>query len=324
MQPLDEAGQPLDATFSVESTEGELSVVFESRGGGKGKPGAKNTQYAAGLESILERLKQMDARITDAVLDTRETQRRQLSRAERQLALEGVSYPIVLARQADLHDLRLRLGRAQERTGRTQSGKKGGNPTKRIRLYIALASAPSAEEVEWRLGQPASDPALDAVVEAIEKVAGKRGRHAGQGFSASKEVRDVVEKHAMSSAQAYYEAAGWTVDASVAATECFDLRCTHANRPELRVEVKGTSSDGAKLLLTRNEVSHARQRHPHIALFVLSGIKLERSADAVSASGGVATVFEPWAVDEGSLSALAFEYVVPPLPGRKTAGNHSD
>ena len=52
------------------------------------------------------------------------------------------------------------------------------------------------------------------------------------------------------------------------------------------VEVKGTTTDGAEVILTPNEVRHARE-NPCTALFVLSNITVERAEDgAVTATGG--------------------------------------
>ena len=48
----------------------------------------------------------------------------------------------------------------------------------------------------------------------------------------------------------------------------------HDGASHLHVEVKGTTSRGDKVLLTRNEVSHARGTDAGLALFVLAGVVL--------------------------------------------------
>jgi hypothetical protein len=55
--------------------------------------------------------------------------------------------------------------------------------------------------------------------------------------------------------------------------ESYDLRC-ELGGDDLHVEVKGTTSDGDRVLLTRNEVSHARDWYPRVALIVVSCIEL--------------------------------------------------
>lgn len=67
---LDNSGNPIDADFSVDQTEdGVLSVVLESRGGGR------NDDYAAALTLILERLGDLGATIEDILEPPRDCRR---------------------------------------------------------------------------------------------------------------------------------------------------------------------------------------------------------------------------------------------------------
>ena len=93
---------------------------------------------------------------------------------------------------------------------------------------------------------------------------------------------------------------------TVAATECFDLRCTRGNA-ELHVEVKGTTSPGEQIVLTRNEVDHARQQYPAMALAIIRNIEI-KPRDSLIADGGELGVLEPWQIDEDALECLAFSY----------------
>ena len=87
---VDQDGAPVDADFRVEQSEGELTVLFESRGG---KP-LRNTQYNTGLRLVLERLGGLGAVLTDAALATRDTRDRRLE--ERRLHPDGFGYPVKL------------------------------------------------------------------------------------------------------------------------------------------------------------------------------------------------------------------------------------
>ena len=73
----------------------------------------------------------------------------------------------------------------------------------------------------------------------------------------------------------YFANLGWSVITDVSRSRCFDLLCHHET-DELRVEVKGTTSPGDRILLTRNEVTHARRMFPRVALYVLADIQLQR------------------------------------------------
>ena len=77
--------------------------------------------------------------------------------------------------------------------------------------------------------------------------------------------------------------------------------------------MKGTTTDGAEVILTPNEVRHA-QEYPATALFVLSNITVERTeGGTITATGGVESVYDPWCLDEGTLTPLGFRYEVPPM-----------
>jgi hypothetical protein len=147
------------------------------------------------------------------------------------------------------------------------------------------------------------------VVEALELTrvaAGKRPR--GQGFRVNAEARRAVELRAVAVARALLEADEWFVD-DVSATQPYDLDCVRGAE-RLHVEVKGTVSDGASVLLTPGEVRHAREPHD-LALVVVSRVELERDPESGewSATGGTPEVVLPWDIDaDGELIATGYEY----------------
>jgi hypothetical protein len=131
-----------------------------------------------------------------------------------------------------------------------------------------------------------------------------------QEFRVSPEERIVIERYAMAKATAYYQARGWSVE-DVSDRESYDLRCQRVSSAELRVEVKGTTSDGAAILLTRNEVAHARQYFPNVALFVVAGIQLvDTDTTGLAATGGTELVLHPWKIDDSHLTPISFSYSV--------------
>ncbi|MDP1823188.1 MAG: DEAD/DEAH box helicase family protein [Archangium sp.] len=124
-------GKAIDASFSVEPVGESLSVIVEARGGASGSKGERNTDYATGLELILERLRAQGLKITDAVVDSRDTLTLPID--ERRLQVEGRPYPIVID---DVEKVRRGLSAAQARIGRARGAKGTGNSTKRIRITI--------------------------------------------------------------------------------------------------------------------------------------------------------------------------------------------
>jgi hypothetical protein len=128
-RPLRDDGTEVDATFRVERVDDTVTVVVEARGGTRGTSDAVNTQYAEGLRVLLARLKEGGHSLADATLDTRATA--ELTLEERRLDV-GEPWPLVID---DPQDLQRRLSKAQERIGKPK-GTKGGNSTRRIRLWL--------------------------------------------------------------------------------------------------------------------------------------------------------------------------------------------
>lgn len=136
----------------------------------------------------------------------------------------------------------------------------------------------------------------------VEAVVRPRNYVGGQGFVTSPEYRKAIELHAMRLALEHYSRA-WPEVQDVSATEPFDLLCL-GNGRQLRVEVKGTASSGECVLLTRNEVRHARTYRGQIALFLVSHVEIDSSG---AARGGRIVQFEPWDIDRNRLEPIAYE-----------------
>jgi hypothetical protein len=199
-------------------------------------------------------------------------------------------------------------------------------PPKRIRLRVAvpgfrpgdaeyLAQKLSAPIVHGSERGPAwgftpTSPAGQAE-ETVRNAAAKIARSGhGQGFQLDQDVKVAVEAHAMNMATKFYSV-GWKVE-DVHGTESYDLMCRRGDVIK-HVEVKGTITHGAEVILTPNEVRHARE-YPCTALFVLSNVTVERAEDGtITATGGKEHIYDPWRLEEGTLTPLGFRYEVPPM-----------
>ena len=172
----------------------------------------------------------------------------------------------------------------------------------RLRAVVDRAEAEPSDSV---LASPA-EQAEQAVKDAAGKVA-RRGR--GQGFQLDQETKVAIEAHAMNMATEFY-ATAWDVQ-DVHGTESYDLICRRGGEAK-HVEVKGTTTDGEEVILTPNEVRHARD-YPSTALFVVSNIVVERAEDGtVTATGGKHHCYDPWRLNDGTLIPVGFRYQVPP------------
>ena len=98
----------------------------------------------------------------------------------------------------------------------------------------------------------------------------------------------------------------------VSAYRPYDLHCSRPDGRELHIEVKGTSTDGSGVLLTRNEVKHAHAYFPLVSLFIVANVQLQPANNGTfTASGGRIIVREPWNLNDDDLTALAYSYRVP-------------
>jgi hypothetical protein len=146
--PFDEDGGPIDASFSVEQAENGFAILYASRGGTKGTPNARNSQYHIGLTILLARLQRLGAVVTAIALDSTAARRRPLS--ERALEFSnGVSFPVRLAGIADVDEFRRRISDAQKNVlvapGRNA---KHGNRMRSIRILLYLPAPHDAMSLD--------------------------------------------------------------------------------------------------------------------------------------------------------------------------------
>lgn len=150
-------------------------------------------------------------------------------------------------------------------------------------------------------------PEVLALEEAADEAAGHRRPSRGAGFRQSKEERDLIEAYAVEMASSHYLADGWTVK-KVGAP--FDLELTRGSE-RWTVEVKGTTSMGEAVVLTRGEVEHHEKAFPNNALVVVRGIELVRSTSTTKVTGGQLREIQPWHISPHALKVISYKYEVP-------------
>lgn len=138
---------------------------------------------------------------------------------------------------------------------------------------------------------------------------GTRPRRSGQGFVLTASERKAIEDHSVRMATEYFKERGWSVK-DVGAKESFDLLLSRGDE-RCRAEVKGTTSPGTEVILTRAEVEKQRTYYPHNALVVVHSIKLDRTGDEPTTSGGVLHCTSPWAVHDEDLTVISYSYHTP-------------
>lgn len=149
-----------------------------------------------------------------------------------------------------------------------------------------------------------SDGKSDPVAAVAEL---QTGIKSGQRFCESAEARQAIEKHAMNRATEHLEENGWKVRDVSRENRGYDLHCKRRGEA-LMVEVKGTTGDGTKVLLTPNEVLHARTRRPKVGLIVVFRILL---SPQLGTRDGEIRELKAWDVDRGILTPVGYEYTLP-------------
>jgi hypothetical protein len=165
-------------------------------------------------------------------------------------------------------------------------------------------------QIVTKNGEPISGPNEEAIAAAAAAAQESLGRKQGQGYSQDPAARRAIERHAMDRAELWYARRGYTVDATVASSHSYDLRCTR-NREILLVEVKGTTSSGEQFFLTANEVRLAQSGAHEMALFICYDIRLSHSGGNWAAVGGQDRVINPWKAPREHLTPLVYRFDVP-------------
>jgi len=81
------------------------------------------------------------------------------------------------------------------------------------------------------------------------------------------------------------------------------------------VEVKGTTSRGDSVILTRGEVEAQAGFYPNNALALVTRVQLESAGQSARATGGELRIIRPWQIMESDLTVISYQY--------STGGNHA-
>jgi len=158
--------------------------------------------------------------------------------------------------------------------------------------------------------RPANVPAVTveqevAIAVQLADAAASPKRAGGQGFGLTAAERKAVEQRAVDVATEHLRTIGWEQITDVGATQSYDLDCSRGEQ-KLYVEVKGSTSAGGSVILTKNEVEFHRKNYPNNALAVVSGISLDK--ELVLATGGELHWVAPWSLAPEDLQPLSYVY----------------
>jgi hypothetical protein len=141
--------------------------------------------------------------------------------------------------------------------------------------------------------------------QAAEQAEAVHAAGQGQGFASTAAERRAIEEHAMRRARIYFLERFTKIEDVSRQKGVLDLRCGSGGRTSVHVEVKGTTTNGASIILTRGELE--RVRRGKTALYVLHSIKLAGGR----ATGGQESVLHPWEIEEKRLTPINYMYRMP-------------
>ena len=78
----------------------------------------------------------------------------------------------------------------------------------------------------------------------------------------------------------------------------------------LRLWTKGTTTAGESIILTSREVEKMKERYPNSSLYVVYGIRLDKSKDPPVATYGKIKKKFPWEIKDNKLKAKDYYYEI--------------
>jgi hypothetical protein len=142
--------------------------------------------------------------------------------------------------------------------------------------------------------------AVAAVDEAIEP-----RRKFGRRLTA--EQNRAIEQRAVAVVRQHFEDDLGYETEDVGDTRSYDIHATKDGQV-VKVEVKGTTTDGSEVTLTANEVDLHQKDYPNNAFAIVRRIVLDKSAKPPVATGGELLLEIPWQLEAERLKPIAFRY----------------
>jgi hypothetical protein len=165
------------------------------------------------------------------------------------------------------------------------------------------------ERVRARYLKVPPEVVVGTQAEAASEEAAGQPKGSGQGFQIDQNVKDAIADHAVALAMDHYSAIGKAK--SVGDTKTWDIECELEDGTIRHVEVKGTTTDGTRIILTKNQVDHY-QDYPNSALYVVPNIKFERVDGVVRIiDQDHPSIFDPWDLDTKDLQTIHYHYSIP-------------
>ncbi|BBL58832.1 DUF3883 domain-containing protein [Methylomonas koyamae] len=126
----------------------------------------------------------------------------------------------------------------------------------------------------------------------------------GQGFQSNIELKKLVEEYSMNKCKKHFLSNGYEIE-DVSLTKPYDFVAKKDGK-EYFIEVKGTQTDGSKIILTKNEVEMSKKKSTKMILYLVHSIEMNRKT--IKIGSGQAVIIDPWEIDESKLTVVSYTY----------------
>jgi len=157
---------------------------------------------------------------------------------------------------------------------------------------------------EWLASASSGEPPEIAdAIGIIGEIANPRRSYSRRLSAAENKA---IEHRAVQVVRDELESQGFATE-DVGATRPYDIHAVRGG-DVIKVEVKGTTTDGTQIYLTANEVDLHLAEHPNNALAIVRRILLETVDDKPVATGGDLELTMGWELDPEQLKPVAYTY----------------
>ena len=151
---------------------------------------------------------------------------------------------------------------------------------------------------------PGNSPEVADSITALAAISRPRMKRRRLRLTAAQ--NKAIDQRAVEVTRAHFDGLNYETE-DVGSTESYDIKATKDGQT-IKIEVKGTTSDGSDVVLTLNEVELHETEHPSNAFAIVRHITLDRNGHQPTATGGELVLEMPWKLDPDRLRPIAYRY----------------
>jgi hypothetical protein len=165
------------------------------------------------------------------------------------------------------------------------------------------------EAISYVLNYDKGNLLRNPYVEVSSKRAAAIAQEQAAGFQSNPAIRKAVEEYAMKIAKDALEDLHYVNFNRTSAYKEYDYTCDKGGKAFF-VEVKGTQTKGKTVILTKNEVEHARSNSANSIIVIVHTVDVSVKKTNIHVSGGTTVIKEQWQLQPEHLSPIQYAWTV--------------